>query len=318
MLDVRFLAILLSAIGAGATTATAGPRTDQPMPVAERTLAPAGYTEMCHRVPQECLTNAAPTAQRMTLMREWANQARWAAVFSHSSASPRVETAAFDAYARPSSRLTQARPEVDPGLTESGLPRIAPLDAELAGAPATPFHTSGSGLEVSTKKVAIVPPLPTTLALRESILAAAIRADQDGARMTSRPVPTALSTRDLARINTLYNRSIRNASDAAVYGKADHWVAAQENRGRGDCEDYVLAKRKALIRAGVDPRALSIAIVKTRRGEMHAILLVQTLRGEVVLDNLSPWILSWRDAPYEWVSRQVAGSAVDWVSVDLG
>ncbi len=52
-------------------------------------------------------------------------------------------------------------------------------------------------------------------------------------------------------------------------------------------EDYVLAKRRALIQAGISPSALRIAYVKTRGGEGHAILVVKTDRGEFVLDNLN-------------------------------
>jgi predicted transglutaminase-like cysteine proteinase len=55
----------------------------------------------------------------------------------------------------------------------------------------------------------------------------------------------------------------------------------------GDCEDFALAKRDALIRAGFAPSALRLAYVKTRWGEDHAVLVVKTNRGQFVLDNLT-------------------------------
>lgn len=84
----------------------------------------------------------------------------------------------------------------------------------------------------------------------------------------------------IKRVNSQVNVSITPRSD----GSADVWNA---NATSGDCEDYALAKRKALINAGISPSALRIAYVKTRSGEGHAILLVKTKRGDFVLDNLS-------------------------------
>jgi predicted transglutaminase-like cysteine proteinase len=78
----------------------------------------------------------------------------------------------------------------------------------------------------------------------------------------------------------------------------------------------VLEKHAALVQAGVAPSALSIAVVKTGWGEIHAVLLIATDKGEFVLDNLSPWVVSWDKTTYRWISRQKAGAAFDWVSVD--
>jgi predicted transglutaminase-like cysteine proteinase len=61
---------------------------------------------------------------------------------------------------------------------------------------------------------------------------------------------------------------------------------------------------------------MSIAIVRTPYGEMHAILLVRTEAGEVVLDNLTSQIKSWRDVPYTWLERQTPGQPLVWVSLN--
>jgi predicted transglutaminase-like cysteine proteinase len=123
--------------------------------------------------------------------------------------------------------------------------------------------------------------------------------DQDGWRLVN-------------GINRRINRAIRHVDDDRLYGVADYW-ARPENSGLGDCEDFVLAKRAALIQAGVPATALSIAIVVTRWGESHAVLLLASEEGEYVLDSLSPWIARWDRVDYLWRERQRAGRPFDWV-----
>ena len=114
-------------------------------------------------------------------------------------------------------------------------------------------------------------------------------------------------------INRTVNRRIRRGSDARTFGVEDFWQAPTEAGARGDCEDYVLAKRADLISAGIPADTLSIAIVTTRWGESHAVLLVATDTGEFVLDNLSPWISRWDQVDYVWQERQAPGRIFDWV-----
>ena len=80
-------------------------------------------------------------------------------------------------------------------------------------------------------------------------------------------------------VNARVNRSIRPRHDSG----ADIWSI---NVSVGDCEDYVLTKRHALIAAGLPPSALRIGYVKTRAGEGHAILIIKTDSHDLVLDNL--------------------------------
>ncbi|CAN5399340.1 hypothetical protein BH10PSE1_BH10PSE1_26100 [soil metagenome] len=127
-----------------------------------------------------------------------------------------------------------------------------------------------------------------------------------------------LSLRQITAINRGVNRSIRRSSDEALYGRADFWTRPTGRNASGDCEDYVLAKRQALIDAGMSAEALSIAVVKTTRGETHAVLLVATGSGEYVLDNLSPWVLPWPETPYDWIERQKPGTPLEWVALQGG
>jgi len=88
---------------------------------------------------------------------------------------------------------------------------------------------------------------------------------------------------------------------------------------RMDCVGYVLAKREALIRAGIPANALSPAVVRTRGGVVHAVLIVTTTEGDQVLDNLSPYVELWRHVDYEWIKRQVpTGDGLRWAWVGRG
>jgi len=88
----------------------------------------------------------------------------------------------------------------------------------------------------------------------------------------------------LKSVNSHFNRTIKPRYDAAG---TDVWNVSAT---AGDCEDYVLAKRRALIRAGIPASSLRIAYVKTRNGVGHAVLVVKTNGWDLVLDNLSATI----------------------------
>ncbi len=103
----------------------------------------------------------------------------------------------------------------------------------------------------------------------------------------------------LKRVNGHVNRSIKPRYDSG----ADVWSASASS---GDCEDYVLAKRKALIKAGIPASSLRIAYVKTRRGEGHAILVVKTNGKDLVLDNLTASIKPLSQSGYRIISMSGA------------
>jgi len=94
----------------------------------------------------------------------------------------------------------------------------------------------------------------------------------------------------LKQVTVQVNRAIRPKRDAA-----DSWDL---NPSSGDCEDYVLSKRSALIRSGVTPGALRIAYTHTGWGEPHAVLVVKTSEGDLVLDNLNNAVKSLRSTGY--------------------
>ena len=126
---------------------------------------------------------------------------------------------------------------------------------------------------------------------------------------------TALMDR-LSEINSQINHAIRPVSDVVTHGVPDHWdLPLEEGDPRGDCEDYALEKQFTLIKEGVPARDLSIAVVRTRWGEEHAVLLVSTDGGDLVMDNLSQRVRSWRDVDYQWIERQVPGQPLNWVAI---
>jgi predicted transglutaminase-like cysteine proteinase len=130
------------------------------------------------------------------------------------------------------------------------------------------------------------------------------------------PLPTTAALwRELDSVNRSVNARMVAASDASVYGRSDYWALPLERGTRlGDCEDYVLEKRRALRALGYPDRLLSIALVTTTWGEKHAVLLVRTDQGEYVLDSLNSRIVAWQDTPYRWVSRQSPDDTAIWVA----
>jgi predicted transglutaminase-like cysteine proteinase len=119
------------------------------------------------------------------------------------------------------------------------------------------------------------------------------------------PIIALLDTRTFAlmtHVNRSMNASIKPADDVQHYGPADYWTIATDSYG--DCEDFALTKRKALIEAGLPVAALRLAVVMTSTKEQHAILTVATDRGDFVLDSLSDEVRPWTDSTYTWLERQ--------------
>lgn len=95
-------------------------------------------------------------------------------------------------------------------------------------------------------------------------------------------------------VNAYVNAHIAFVDDVRQYGVADRWTAAADTlaRGRGDCEDYALAKMAMLRKAGFAERNLYLVVLKdlVRRAD-HAVLVVRTAGRFVVLDNSSDRLL---------------------------
>ena len=119
--------------------------------------------------------------------------------------------------------------------------------------------------------------------------------------------------KDLVRINSWVNDTITPLTDLEHWGVAERWNYPDD--GYGDCEDYVLLKRRMLMQAGYPRQALLITVVRDKRGDGHAVLTVRTDKGEFVLDNQNPEILLWSDAGYRFVKRQSQSDPNIWVTL---
>jgi len=119
--------------------------------------------------------------------------------------------------------------------------------------------------------------------------------------------------KDLARINRTVNEHVKPMTDLEHYGVVEKWAYPED--GYGDCEDYVLLKRRLLIEAGWPREALLITVVRDKKGEGHAVLTVKSDKGEFILDNQSEEILLWFQTGYRFVKRQSQSDPNAWVSL---
>jgi predicted transglutaminase-like cysteine proteinase len=83
----------------------------------------------------------------------------------------------------------------------------------------------------------------------------------------------------------------------------------------GDCNDYAVTKRHALLRSGLPAKTLRLSTVRTSSGTGHLVLVVVTTMGDLVLDNLTDAIRPWRSTDYHWLKIQSANDAKVWFTV---
>ena len=121
------------------------------------------------------------------------------------------------------------------------------------------------------------------------------------------------SWRELLAINDHVNQTIYPVTDYDMFGQVEVWSYPQG--GRGDCEDYVLLKRRMLIERGWPESALLITVVRQENGEGHAVLTVRTDRGDFILDNLVAPVRRWDETRYSFIKRQSEFDVGVWASI---
>jgi len=124
---------------------------------------------------------------------------------------------------------------------------------------------------------------------------------------------TDTSWQQLVSVNDKVNSSVSPITDQDLYNVTEFWTYPA---GRGDCEDFALEKRRMLIANGWSPGALMMTVVRQSNGEGHAVLMVRTDRGDLVLDNQDGRVLVWNDTPYEFVKRQSQTDPRKWVGIN--
>lgn len=101
----------------------------------------------------------------------------------------------------------------------------------------------------------------------------------------------------LRRVNEFFNRRLEFADDMAVWGKSDFWATPFEAmlKGKGDCEDFVIAKYFSLRALEVPDSQLRLIYVRARLGgpasavqQAHMVLAYYPApdADPLILDNL--------------------------------
>ncbi|OGG51772.1 transglutaminase [Candidatus Kaiserbacteria bacterium RIFCSPHIGHO2_01_FULL_54_36b] len=118
---------------------------------------------------------------------------------------------------------------------------------------------------------------------------------------------------ELVLANALVNKYIKPVIDLEHWGIVERWSYPDD--GKGDCEDYVLLKRRTLILAGWPREALLITVVRDKKGNGHAVLTVVTTGGELILDNQEAEVLPPEMTGYRFIKRQSQSDPNVWVSL---
>lgn len=133
---------------------------------------------------------------------------------------------------------------------------------------------------------------------------------------TTKPRNVVLSAKawtDLAYVNRWVNETIKPLADLEHWGVIERWSYPDD--GYGDCEDYVLLKRRILIQSGWPRETLLVTVVLDKDNKSHAVLTVTTDRGDYVLDNQNADILLWSETGYHFLKRQSQFNSNIWVSL---
>jgi predicted transglutaminase-like cysteine proteinase len=131
-------------------------------------------------------------------------------------------------------------------------------------------------------------------------------------RYVGRMQLTAQRRAELERVNRYVNKTVIPVTDLDLYGKVEVWAYPN---GKGDCEDYVLLKRRMLIERGWPESTLLITVVRDENNEGHAVLTARTDIGDLVLDNKRKDIVRWSDTPYTFVKQQSDRNPLVWTSL---
>lgn len=107
----------------------------------------------------------------------------------------------------------------------------------------------------------------------------------------------------LHKVHGSINERIVYTTDMAQFGVVED-VDDGRKTGKDDCDGYAMAKHLELIENGFPEECLAIAScgVKNEDGSLtgHAVNIVSTTEGDLVLDNRNKWIVAWEACDYVW------------------
>jgi predicted transglutaminase-like cysteine proteinase len=116
----------------------------------------------------------------------------------------------------------------------------------------------------------------------------------------------------LYQVNSYVNGKIKPVSDQELYGEAERWTYPVS---AGDCEDYLLLKKRELEALNIPAQNLRITVVLDENNQGHAVLTVTTDEGDYILDNRRNDILLWNDTNYTFLKRQSSKDPRRWVAL---
>lgn len=117
---------------------------------------------------------------------------------------------------------------------------------------------------------------------------------------------------ELDEVNRFVNKAIKPITDRELYGVDELWTIPTT---QGDCEDYVLLKRRILMTRRWPSSALLITVVLDENKQGHAILTARTDAGDLILDNKHDDLKLWHQTPYTFIMRQSYLNPMVWIAL---
>jgi predicted transglutaminase-like cysteine proteinase len=202
-----------------------------------------------------------------------------------------LDSGTLDAFSPAAAELVPAHNQDDETLTQMAAfdpaePAAVPGAAEPFGLVAAPVTSGG----VVTKWSSVEADLQAgneILARCRADTAHCPAAAKNFLDIVAEASPLTGRTR-IGTINRAVNMAIEPMSDMAQWGVPDRWSAPLETlaTGRGDCEDYAIAKYAALTAAGVAAEDVKLVVVRNLAvNEDHAVVAVRDAGNWIVLDN---------------------------------
>lgn len=187
-----------------------------------------------------------------------------------------------------SMKMTPHSPQHAPAITP-------PLVAQATQAPqAAPREISPVASSLSQDQLQLPSTAAGSSATRLNFVESQAQARSENLQTLMQSLKNAPIQTKLNRVNYFFNQNIRYTSDLKNHGVTDHWQTQAESLklGKGDCEDYALAKYQALKDLGVPEKELHVFYVKNRNNIAHMVLLhTDSQNRSQVLDNESSLVL---------------------------
>ena len=181
------------------------------------------------------------------------------------------------------------------------------LSAASASNPQDEIRTKAKGKDFATEYGKTLPPV--------GYVNFCARNPDDCKPAGGKPVKLAMSPDRwnlLFQVNTYVNGKIAPVSDQDLFGEPEYWTYPAD---AGDCEDYVLLKKRYLENLGFPAASLLITVVLDERNEGHAILTAVTTDGDFVLDNRRNEIRRSNDTNYVFLKRQSPRDPRVWMAL---